>query len=124
MGEVKTLEHALKCAVAQKKICKRFSLKAESATWTAEDKAEALNAARYFRRCAHNLRIVLAAHRGRCKHGIGNLPGIQSWNMRRRKAARLAKRRAERLRSPFRSPQLNVALHNLEEGRSLLGGSV
>jgi hypothetical protein len=55
---------------------------------TREEAAKAMNQSRYFRRCAHNLRVAIAAHRGRHPGGSGRMFGIQAWNRRRRKVAR------------------------------------
>jgi hypothetical protein len=70
----KEMKHALACATVQQKWSKEFSFD--------------INQSRYYRRCAHNLRVAIAAHRGRHPGGSGRTFGIQAWNQRRRKVAR------------------------------------
>ncbi len=102
----KEMKHALACATVQQKWAKGAALEFAARKWTnphiaggaptlallnsslAERAAQAMNQSRYFRRCAHNLRVAIAAHRGRHPGGSGRLFGIQAWNQRRRQHRR------------------------------------
>ena len=98
-------KHALACAVAQQSIHKSLALAEASLEFTNphmdrasrdrmnakqhEIAAQFMNQSRYFRRCAHNLRVALAAQRGRHPGGVGRAFGIQAsnriWRQQRRK---------------------------------------
>jgi hypothetical protein len=90
----KEMKHALACAVVQQKWCKQAALALTELDANPRNKVDAslavtaMNQSRYFRRCAHNLRVAIAAHRGRHPGGSGRVFGIQAWNRRRRKVAR------------------------------------
>ncbi len=100
--KLKEMKHALACAAVQQKWAKQVSLDL-ARFWTFADfkgdraalnasrqrhAAKAINESRYHRRCAHNLRVAIAAHRGRHPGGVGRMFGIQAWNQRRRQQRR------------------------------------
>jgi hypothetical protein len=97
------MQHALACAVVQQKWAKEAALDIAAHPFTnphfngdlaalnagrLQRAAKAMNQSRYHRRCAHNLRVAIAAHRGRHPGGVGRVAGIQVWNQRRRQQKR------------------------------------
>jgi len=98
------MKHALACAAVQQRICKAFALdeaRLEFANPHLEQAtrdrivhmqqriaAKEMNTGRYFRRCAHNLRVAIASHRGRRPGGVGRVFGIQASNRIRRQQRR------------------------------------
>jgi hypothetical protein len=92
--KLKEMKRALACAALQQKWCKQAALALTELDANPRNKVDAglavagMNQSRYFRRCALNLRVAIAAHRGRHPGGSGRMFGIRAWNRRRRKVAR------------------------------------